>query len=72
MKYYKMYKEVGAEPVEITKEEAKKILERWWLQEELDEMFEKEVSFRLFTPYADVWTNDNGKVPMAGFYGVCK
>lgn len=70
MKYYKQYKEADAEAVEVTKAEAKRTLEGWWAQEALDEIFEQERGFRLYTPYADVWTKtDEGLVPMAGFYG---
>lgn len=69
MKYFKMYKEDGATAEQITKEEAMRILEGWWKKEALDEIFENGTEFRLFTPYADVWTNKDGKVPIAGFYG---
>lgn len=70
MKYYKQYKEKDAEAEEITKKEAKHLLEGWWKQEALDEIFDTEKGFRLFTPYVEVWTEtDDGKVPMAGVYG---
>lgn len=72
MKYFKQYKDAGAQPVEVTKEEAKRTLEGWWEQKALDDMFDNDKAFRLFTAYVDVWTNDDGKVPMAGFYGVCE
>lgn len=70
MKYFKQYKEAGAEPVEVTKDEAKHTLEGWWKQEALDEIFEKDEGFRLWTAFAEVWTQtDDGRVPMAGFIG---
>lgn len=71
MKYFKRYKECDAKPFEVTKEEAKRTLEGYWEQEALDDIFEKEKPFRLWTPYAEVWTRDkNGLAPMAGFIGV--
>ena len=70
MKYYKQYKEAGAEPEEVTKEEAKRTLEGWWRQETLDDIFEQDKGFRLYTAYAEVWTKtEDGMIPMAGFYG---
>ena len=70
MKYFKRFKEAGAEAFEITKEEAKQTLEGYWKQEALDEIFEQETGFRLFTPYSTVWTQtDDGLVPIPGFYG---
>lgn len=70
MKYYKQYKEAGAEPEEVTKEEAKRTLEGWWRQEALDDIFEQDKGFRLYTAYAEVWTKtEDGMIPMAGFYG---
>ena len=70
MNYYKMLKDGKYEEEEITKEEAKRLLEGWWKQEALDDIFHNEKGFRLFTPYADIWTKtDDGLVPMAGFYG---
>lgn len=71
MKYFKRFKEAGAEPIEVTKEDAKHTLEGWWKQESLDDIFENDKGFCLYTAYAEVWTQtDDGKVPMAGFYGV--
>lgn len=70
MKYFKMYKEDGATAEQITKEEAKRLLEGWWKDEALDEIFDNETEFRLFTPFAEIWTmTEDGKVPVAGFYG---
>ena len=72
MKYFKQYKEIGATPKEITKEEAIRTLEGYWNDDALDDIFNNDKMFRLYTPYADVWamTND-GKIPVAGFYGIC-
>lgn len=71
MTYYKFYKDDLDNVFEITKEEAKHTLEGWWKKEALDEIFNEGKSFRLYTPYAEVWTkNDKGMVAMAGFYGI--
>lgn len=73
MKYFKIYKETGAEAEEITKAEAKRTLEGWWKQEALDDIFDNEKAFHLWTAFAEVWTKDaDGCVPMAGFIGVCE
>lgn len=72
MKYFKQYK--GSEEVkEITKEEAKRTLDGWWKEEALKDVFENEKPFRLYTAYAEVWTEDKNRLtPMAGFYGVAE
>lgn len=71
MQYFKKYKENEAVVMEITKEEAKHTLEGWWHEDALKDIFENDRAFRLYTAYADVWTkNDEGLVPMAGFYGI--
>lgn len=71
MRYYKQYKEINATPFEITKEEARKTLEGHWIEDAVKDIFENDRQFRLFTPFSTVWTMDeNGKVPMAGFYGI--
>ena len=72
MRYFKQYKEINATPFEITKEEARKTLEGYWIEDAINDMFENDKQFRLFTPFSTVWTMDEkGKVPMAGFYGIC-
>jgi len=72
MRYYKQYKEINATPFEITKEEARETLESYWIEDAINDMFENDRQFRLFTPFSTVWTKDeNGKVPMSGFYGIC-
>jgi len=71
MKYFKQYKEVNAIPFEITKEEARKTLEGYWIEDAVNDIFENDRQFRLSTSFSTVWTMDeNGKVPMAGFYGI--
>lgn len=71
MRYYKQYKEVNAIPFEITKEEARKTLESYWIEDAVNDMFENDRQFRLFTPFSTVWTKEeNGNIPMAGFYGI--
>lgn len=72
MRYYKQYKEINAIPFEITKEEARKTLEGYWIEDAVNDIFENDRQFRLFTPFSIVWTKDeNGKIPMVGFYGIC-
>lgn len=69
MTYFKQYKD-ESEKREITKEEAKRILSGWWNEDALDDIFDNDIEFRLWTPYTDVWTmTEDGKVPIAGFYG---
>ena len=69
MRYFKQYKANGAVK-EITKEEARKSLFGYWKEESLEDIFSNNRAFRLFTPYADYWTQtEDGAVPMAGFYG---
>lgn len=71
MRYYKQYKEINATPFEIAKEEARKTLEGYWIKDAVNDMFENNRQFRLFTPFSIVWTMDeNGNIPMAGFYGI--
>ena len=73
MKYFKRYKENGAESFEISKEEARRTLEGYWKLEALDDIFDNEKSFQLWTPFSTVWTMDkDGLVPMPGFQGVCE
>ncbi len=70
MKYFKTYK-YKAETKEITREEARTTLDGYWKEEALNDIFNNSKSFRLFTPYSEVWTKtDDGTVPIAGFYGI--
>lgn len=71
MKYFKMYVN-SEEALEITKEEARRILDGWWTKDSLQDIFDNDKTFRLYTPCVQVWTNDNGLVPTPGFYGVCE
>ena len=67
MRYFKRFKGKD-EVMEITKEQARNTLDGYW--NGLDEIFEQEKSFRLYTPYSEVWTmTEDGAVTMAGFYG---
>lgn len=71
MKYMRKNKEFKSVAEEIIWEEARLLLEGYWVAESLDDIFENDRLFRLYTPDIDVWTvSDNGMVPMPGFYGV--
>ena len=73
MKYFKQYKEKNSKSFEVSKNEAIRTLEGYWKPEALNDIFDNEKGFRLFTPFADVWTKtEDGIVPTAGFYGVCE
>ena len=70
MKYYMMHKEPDAEAVEITKEEARNILDGNWSKEALDDIFDQGLMFRLYTLCSEVWSqSDDGKVIEEGIYG---
>lgn len=72
MKYIKQYKDIIPTPMEITKDEARSTLEGYWEEDVLEDIFTNGKMFRLYTPYAYVWTvNDDGMIPMAGYYGIC-
>lgn len=72
MKYFKEYRETMAHPFEITKEEAFETLAPHWDNDALADALEKGKGFRLFTPFADVWTKtESGLIPAPGFYGIC-
>lgn len=72
MKYYKLFKEDGATE-EVTKEEALRTLDGWFKKDFLDDVFNNEKVFRLYTPTSEVWVKtDEGEVPIAGLYGVCE
>lgn len=72
MTYFKLYKGTQFAPQEVTKEEARKNLEGYYNKEALDDIFDKGKEFRLATAYSEIWTNKDGMVPMAGFYGICE
>lgn len=70
MKYYKQYKDPDSKPFEISKEEARSTLQGWWTEESLDEIFNNDKVFSLYTPTSYVCNKtDGGQVLMAGFYG---
>lgn len=72
MKYIKFYRDGNSNSFEITKDEARRTLEGYWKPEALDDIFDNEKGFRLYSPFAIVWTEtEDGKVPIAGFYGIC-
>lgn len=71
MKYFTSNRVTGSKKQEISKEEVKRLLGGWWEEDSIDKILEEESSFRMHTPYADVWTEtEDGMVPMPGFYGV--
>lgn len=77
VRYYKKYKDMDAKAFEITKAEARQTLDGYWDKDSLDHIFNDEVGFRLYTPYAEVWsthTDADGRtrIAMAGFYGICE
>lgn len=71
IKYYKLYKGTQWAPQEVSKEEARKNLEGYYKKEALEDIFDNGREFRLETSYSVIWTkNEQGQVPMAGFYGI--
>lgn len=72
MKYIKTLKSANSKPCEITKDEARKTLEGYWKAEALNDIFDKEKMFRLYTPFSVVETrSEDGLVLQAGFFGIC-
>ena len=56
---------------ELTAEEAMDYLMSTYKKNEVKRLFKESISFRLITPYREIWTKDDqGRVPMAGFYGI--
>ena len=56
---------------QITKEEARYFLKGAYVEEAVDDIIDNNKSFRLRTPYRDIWTvTDDRRTPMAGFYGI--
>lgn len=71
IKYFKQYR--GTDIVSnITADEAYDTLNNSWDEDFLTDILYHQKSFRLFTRYADVWTEKDGLAPIAGFYGVCE
>lgn len=54
MRYFKKYKEINATPFEITKKQARKTLEGYWNEEAVNDIFENNRQFRLFTSFSIV------------------
>lgn len=61
----------GEEAVEeLTKEQVFCKLDGHYKRKFVKDLIDNEKSFRLFTPYREIWTKtDEGLVPMPGFYG---
>ena len=71
MKYFKMYKDPDAKSSEISKEVARTTLDGYWDKDALDDIFENEKCFRLYTPFSEIWTQtEEGLTPIPGFYGI--
>lgn len=71
MTYYKLYKGTQFAPQEVAKEKARETLDGYYKKEALDDIFDNNRGFRLETSYSVVGTKDDeGLVPMAGFYGI--
>lgn len=71
MKYIKYYT-ATTQPFEITKSEARKTLDGYWKTEALNDIFDNEKMFRLYTPFSVVETrSEDGLVVQAGFFGIC-
>lgn len=70
MIYKKMYKNTEESKV-ISKEEARQSLDGHWSDEMLNDIFTNGKEFRLFTPWAIIWTEtEEGMIPVPEFYGV--
>ena len=70
MRYFYEDKDTG-KVAEIDKETARRWLDGNWKEEYLDDIFDNDRMFRLYTAFSTIWTQtDNGLVPMAGFIGV--
>ena len=71
IRYYK--KGIQLAPQEVTKDEARETLEGHYKKEAVDDILDNDKAFRLATPDSVIWTkNEQGLVPMAGFYGICE
>lgn len=72
MKYIKTLKSENSKPIEITKSEARFFLDGYWKAEALNDIFDNEKMFRLYTPFSIIETqSEDGLVPQSGFFGVC-
>lgn len=70
MKYYQRFYGENGEPKEISAKKAKDVLSGWWKKEFLEKMFSDKASFRLYTPYSEIWSETDDFVVEPGFYGV--
>lgn len=69
MKYFRHDLHMG-DVMEITKDHARWALEGCYKDDFLRDVFRNDRMFQLKTPYAIYYTMDEqGRVPMAGFYG---
>lgn len=57
---------------DLTKEQARYILEGCYKKAFVKDIIDNGKEFRLHTPMRDIWTEKDGLVPVAGFYGVCE
>lgn len=57
---------------DLTKEQARSILEGSYKKAFVKDIIDNEKGFRLHTPTRIIWTEKDGLVPVAGFYGVCE
>lgn len=69
--YYRSAENIKKEKFLIDKEEARKYLSTTYDPEFIDTIIDEGKSFQLYTPYRVIYTEDNGLVPMPGFYGIC-
>lgn len=66
------YKSIRMDGVaeDLTKEEARHILEGCYKKAFVKDIIDNEKGFCLHTPTRDIWTKKDGLVPIPGFYGV--
>lgn len=69
IRYYLQYKGED-EFTEITKERAKEMLSGWWKEDFLNDVFDNDKAFRLYTSFIEIWTCKDGLIPQAGYYGI--
>ena len=71
MKYYSQVK--GEKEVEeLTKERTRELLARCYKEEAVNDWIDNEKAFRIQTMFRTIWTDNNGLVPMPGFFGICE
>lgn len=68
----KYFSQVNTEVEELSEERARELLERCYIKDAVDDLFDNHRAFRLNTMTRTIWTEtEDGLVPIAGFYGVC-